>query len=283
MSRRSIINNFGGTFLLLAVILPAAAFCQRHSVAILTPEKNASSEELAAAVSVKMDKKFRLVELSMADAAFRSAEIAEPFNQTVETARTLSEIIGCEYFVLIRTGDHRRAGVDRPDYFESNAAVFIVSGRTGELRQFRLYVSEGKTEDAARSALKNSAAEIADEISRAVAGDQPDDTAKTDLPLPPDPASQTFRAPVPYKRMKPDYTEQAMIYGIEATVDVSVDIDAKGTVLRTDIRRWAGYGLDESVEENIRRMNWRPAELAGKYLPMRILLRYNFKDIQNPE
>jgi TonB family protein len=267
----------------MAVILPAAAFCQRHSLAVITPEKNASSEELAAAVSVKMDKKFRLVDLSMADAAFRSAEISEPFNQTIETAQTLAETIGCEYFVLIRTGDHRRAGVDRPDYFESNAAVFIVSGRTGELRQFRLYVSEGKTEDAARSALKNSAAEIADEISRAVAGDKPDDTAKTSLPLPPDPASQTFRAPVPYKRMKPGYTEQAMIYGIEATVDVSVDIDAKGTVLRTDIRRWAGYGLDESVEENIRRMNWRPAELAGKYLPMRILLRYNFKDIQNPE
>lgn len=266
---------------LIGALSPVAVLCQTHSLAILTPEKTAASDRLAELIAGKLEPRFKVLDRSMTVAAFRSAAIAEPFNQTVETARTLAEMIGCEYFVVIKTADQRRAGIDRPDYFESNAAVFTVTGRTGELIKFRLFIRDGNTPEAARSSLENSAAEIADDIAGAVSNYKP--LQRADIALPPDPAPQTFRAPVPYKRMKPDYTEQAMIYGVEATVDVAVDIAADGTILATRIERWAGYGLDESVEQNIRRMNWRPAELAGKYLPMRILLRYNFKDIQNPE
>src|SRR5690606_11410440 len=148
-----------------------------------------------------------------------SLEIAEPFNQTIETARTLAETVGCEYFVLIRAGVQRRAGVGRPDYFESHAAVFVVSGRTGRLLAFRLYAREGTSAGAAETALKNSVNEIANEITEAAKEEDP--TPPPEFAEPPDPAPQTFRAPVPYKRMKPDYTEAAMIYGIEATVDVA--------------------------------------------------------------
>lgn len=282
MSRRSITHNLVGVLFLTAAFLPAAAVCQTRPLALLTPEKTGLSEVFAAVVAAKLQPRFRVLDLSMADAAFRSAEVAEPFNQTAETARTLAEMIGCEYFVVIKTADQRRAGIGRPDYFESNAALFVINGRTGELAGFRLYVREGTTAESARRSLENSAAEIADDVSAVIANVRHVELT-TEFPSPPEPASQTFRAPIPYKRMKPDYTEQAMTYGVEATVDVSVDIAADGTVVNTKILRWAGYGLDESVEENIKRMNWRPAELNGKYLPMRILLRYNFKDIQNPE
>ena len=37
--------------------------------------------------------------------------------------------------------------------------------------------------------------------------------------------------------------------------------------------------LDESVDKTVRAMNWRPAERNGKSLPMRFLVRYNFKKI----
>jgi hypothetical protein len=53
--------------------------------------------------------------------------------------------------------------------------------------------------------------------------------------------------------------------------------------MRTQIVRWAGYGLDEAVTETVRRMNWRPATRGGKALPIRVLLRYNFKKIEKEE
>ncbi len=267
---------------LSGILLPAGIFCQTHSVAILTPENNAVSDRLAALIAKHFKQPFNVLDRSMADAAFRSADVKEPFNQTVETAKTLAEVIGCEFFIVIKTADQRRAGIRRPDYFESNAAVFVIDGRTGELIFFKLFLREASTAECARKALEDRAAEIADNIASAAADSRPA-PRRSDIALPPDPAPQTFRAPIPYKRIKPEYTEQAMIYDIEATVDVAVDIDADGTVLDTRIERWAGYGLDESVEQNIRRMNWRPAELNGKYLPMRILLRYNFKDIEDPK
>ena len=100
--------------------------------------------------------------------------------------------------------------------------------------------------------------------------------------MPPEnsPEAKNFRSPVPYKRIKPEYTGVAYLYGIAATVDILLDLDEKGNILRTEIVRWAGYGLDEAVTDAVRKMNWRPAERAGKPLPLRVLLRYNFKKVE---
>jgi hypothetical protein len=100
---------------------------------------------------------------------------------------------------------------------------------------------------------------------------------------PPDPASasvRNFRAPIPYRRIKPEYTVEAALYDIVATVDIVVDTDAAGKILRTEIVRWAGYGLDESVDKAVRSMNWRPAERNGRSIAMRFLLRYNFRKLE---
>ena len=94
------------------------------------------------------------------------------------------------------------------------------------------------------------------------------------------PAGKDFRPPVPYKRLKPEYTSLAFLYDARATVDILIDLDEKGNIMRTEITRWAGFGLDESVERAVRQMNWRPAERNGKPLPMRFLVRYNFKKIE---
>ncbi len=93
-------------------------------------------------------------------------------------------------------------------------------------------------------------------------------------------AAKNLRPPQPYKRIKPEYTRDAYFYDIRATVDALVDIDENGTVTAIEIDRWAGFGLDESVAETIRKMNWRPATRNGKALPMRVLLRYNFTKIE---
>ncbi len=56
--------------------------------------------------------------------------------------------------------------------------------------------------------------------------------------------------------------------------------DENGKILKVETARWAGFGLDEAVAENVRQMNWRPATRNGKALPIRVLLRYNFKKIE---
>ena len=69
----------------------------------------------------------------------------------------------------------------------------------------------------------------------------------------------------------------AYLYSIAATVEILVDLDAAGKITITAIVRWAGYGLDESVETAVRAMNSRPADRNKNTLPRRVLLRYNFK------
>lgn len=92
--------------------------------------------------------------------------------------------------------------------------------------------------------------------------------------------AKNLHPPMPYKRIRPECTREAYYYSIRATVDAVVDIDRNGAVTALEIRRWAGFGLDESVIEAINKMNWRPAERNGKTLPMRVLLRYNFTKIE---
>ncbi|MEO8042966.1 MAG: energy transducer TonB, partial [Acidobacteriota bacterium] len=81
------------------------------------------------------------------------------------------------------------------------------------------------------------------------------------------------------RRIKPDYTTTAFLYDVRATIDVEADVDSDGRILSTRIVRWAGFGLEDSVEKAIRSMNWRPAMRGGKPLPMRVLLRYNFTKV----
>jgi len=75
----------------------------------------------------------------------------------------------------------------------------------------------------------------------------------------------------------------AYLYDVTATVEATIDLNEKGEITRVEITRWAGYGLDESVQNVIKSMNWRPAERAGKPLPIRFLVRYNFKKIEKDD
>jgi TonB family protein len=95
-----------------------------------------------------------------------------------------------------------------------------------------------------------------------------DDSSDTD---------QEVRAPRPYRRLKPPYPETAARAEVEATVDVLVDIDTRGEVGRVEVARWAGYGLDQSVIDTVKQMHFFPAMRDGLAIPMRVLLRYNFR------
>ena len=89
--------------------------------------------------------------------------------------------------------------------------------------------------------------------------------------------SPGLTAPTPYRRIKPEYPDSAAAYAIEATIEIEADVAADGSITRTAVKRWAGFGLDESAATAVRKMNWRPAMRNGKPIAMRVLLRYNFK------
>jgi protein TonB len=94
-------------------------------------------------------------------------------------------------------------------------------------------------------------------------------------------AAEGLRLPRPYRRFLPPYPETAARAEVEATVDVLVDLDAAGEVTRVQIARWAGFGLDQSTVDTVRRLHFFPAMRDGLAVPIRVLLRYNFRKPAN--
>ena len=89
--------------------------------------------------------------------------------------------------------------------------------------------------------------------------------------------AEGLRLPRPFRRLSPPYPETAASAEVEAIVDVLVDLDIKGEVSNAEVARWAGFGLDEATIETVRRMHFFPAMRNGTPIPLRVLLRYNFR------
>ncbi|HEV8168399.1 MAG TPA: energy transducer TonB, partial [Pyrinomonadaceae bacterium] len=88
---------------------------------------------------------------------------------------------------------------------------------------------------------------------------------------------QGLRTPRPYRRLRPEYPQSAARADAEATVDVVVDVGADGEVGEIQIVRWGGFGLDESTIATVRQLHFFPAMKNGTPIPMRVMLRYNFR------
>ena len=265
----------------LIFFIPVAA----QKVAILTPDKTDQSRVFAERLFGAFGKKITLLDADLASAAYNSTTLSNPFNMTTDESKEVGMVIGCEFFVLVRSVIQRRSASGRDDYYEAYAALYIVSTRTGRLIEWRLQKFEAIKPETSAKLLQESTTKLAADIEAriaAIAKAEISEPTPPEMEEPPDqnsPPNANFRSPVPYRRIKPEYTAEAALYDIAATVDILVDTDAAGSITRTEIVRWAGYGLDESVERAVRQMNWRPAERNGKTLPMRFLLRYNFKKL----
>jgi TonB family protein len=260
-------------------------------LAIVAPESNAVSDlyaerlrdSLAASGAKVMDR-------DASDAAYRTSVIEAPFNMTTEQSRKLGETIGSDIFILINGRTQQRTSLEKRGYYESSAAVFVVSSRSGRLIHWDVASGEAGRSSEAEAGLFGSVDKIAGMIiktaEQAYRNDLEPRNDRARFPeLPPEGSvnARGLRAPIPYNRIKPGYTETVYLYDVRATVDVEVSIDETGKIADIDIVRWAGYGLDESVIAAVRSMNWRPAERNGKQLPMLILLRYNFTKIDKED
>jgi TonB family protein len=232
-----------------------------------------------------------LVDQSLATAAARGNGFQGSLKLTTQEARDLGAAIGCDFFVIGDADTMRRSPSTGPAYFESYASIFIVSARTGRLILWeRPLERKDIAEEAEQSLIEKLASEVHHKyqaaILRALEDESAERAAAVETPaatieiMSDDKDSADARAPRPYRHLKPSYPDSAAVAEVEATVDVLVDIDARGEIAHVEIARWAGYGLDQSVINTVKQMHFFPAMRDGVAIPMRVLLRYNFRKTQ---
>ncbi len=266
-------------------MLAAAGYAQR--LAIVVPDGDQQiTAEYADNLRRELAKMHGVDDMDMTRAAIKGAEPDAIFNMTVSDAKDLGSRIGTPYYLLIKGGEMRRSSSEKPEYYEAFAAVWVISSAGGHLVKWELYSFDADSPAKAHELLMSSVAKSAAALSDAIAADIADGPRSRQMPhfqpVPDidDPKYPGLRPPMPYRRVSPAYTTAAYLYEIKATVELEADVDAEGNLLRAQIVRWAGYGLDESVTATVRKMNWRPATMGKTALPMRVLLRYNFVKVE---
>jgi TonB family protein len=249
------------------------------------------TERLAQSYENQAGSEFQVLDRDQSRAAALGAGYQGSMNMALEEARDLASTLGCDFFFAGEAQTLRRTPLEGAPYFESYAAIYLVSGRTGKLLWWqRPSVQRTTPADAEKALLKElTAAEIIDRSRAEILSAQKDESAaraaaiESAAPIievmseDTDASNRDVRAPRPFRRLKPPYPETAARAEVEAIVDVLVDIDARGEVGRLEIARWAGYGLDQSVLETVRQMHFFPAMRDGVAIPVRVLLRYNFR------
>jgi TonB family protein len=236
--------------------------------------------------------KLSLLDRELSRAAARGVGYGGSLNLTLGEARDLGAAIGCDFFVVGDAQTVRRSSSARPVYFEAYASVFVVSSRTGRLVLWDRPSAEANKPEQAESSLLDgldarAVARYAAAIAEAKAREERERTERAateeseaviDLSADEGASAHTdLHEPAPYRRLRPDYPDTASRAEAEATVDAAVEIGTDGEVRRVEIVRWAGFGLDEEVVSTIRRMHFRPATRGGESVPVRVLLRYNFR------
>jgi TonB family protein len=268
---------------------------RRARVAVLdlgnTEKGRLTADRLAASLSV--DARVSVVDRGQSRAAALGAGYTGSLNMTVEEARNLGAVIDCDFFL---TGDAQtlpRSPSKGQDYWEAYVAIFIVSARTGRLVLWERPSFEAATAAEAEKTLfaELQSGALRQRYGTAIRRAQEDEYIARRALLqshgtpviedaPADAAAveaQGLRLPQPYRRLRPPYPDTAARIEVEAVVDVQVEIGADGEVGRIDVVRWAGFGLEEATIQTVRQLHFRPAMRAGVPVPMRVLLRYNFR------
>ena len=244
------------------------------------------------AENLKNNRSLSVQDQDLTRAAARGAGYAGSINLSLEEARHLGSVLGSDFFVVGDAQTLRRSPSTGLVYFEAYASLLLVSSRTGRLITWVRPAFEAGTAEAAQlnlmsqlssADLKNQFTQLIEqthrlereqrELSHTVAVpvivEAPDDEKIAE--------AEGLRLPRPYRRFTPAYPESAAKAEVEATVDVLVDLDKEGEVTRVEIARWAGFGLDESTIETVKRLHFFPAKRNGVSIPLRVLLRYNFR------
>ncbi len=241
---------------------------------------------------LKASEQLEIVDRTASKMAAQGAGYSGSLNLSITEARDLGAAIGCDFYLLGDAQLLRRSKFEVPVYFEAYAAIFLVSSRSGKLLRWERESFEAQTPEVAESnlvaslrteefrrrylqAIQKAAAdekqqrELSLSITTPVIEEAPEDDKMAE--------ASGLRLPRPYRRLRPKYPDSAARADVEAIVDVLVDLDAQGEVSRVDIARWAGFGLDEASLDTVRQLHFFPALRGGTPVPIRVLVRYNFR------
>ena len=281
-------------FLLTATTVVAQVPERRISVAVAdfgdssigrrTPEILATSLETVPEINI--------IDRDLTRSAARGVGYSGSLNMTLAEAHDLGAALGSDFYILGDAQTLRRSPSSGAIYFESYASIFLVSSRSGKLVLWQRPKAQAATATLAETRLLEeiSSGAIRDRFVEAISRTAHEERLNRELAIgknipaiegaPDDESSadaQGLRLPRPYRRLLPGYPQTAASAEAEATVDVLVDLDEKGEVNRVEIARWAGFGLDEATIETVRQLHFFPAMRNGTPIPLRILLRYNFR------
>ena len=224
--------------------------------------------------------------------AARGVGYSGSLNMTVSDARDLGNAMDSEFFIIGDAQTLRRSSSQVVEYYESYSSILVISSRSGQLVLWdRLSAESDKPKSAEENLSKAlSSKELIERYLTAIEKALSDEKNQraivldTKAPLveeaPEDDSAaeaQGLRLPRPFRRLRPAYPESAARAEIEATVDVLVDVGADGEVGQIQVARWAGFGLDETTVATVRQLHFFPASRNGKAVPLRVLLRYNFR------
>ena len=233
---------------------------------------------------------FLVADPDLSRAAAQGSGYAGSLNMTLTEARDLGVAMATDFYTLGDAQTLRRSSSDTPVYFESYCKLFIVSSRTGRLVYWAHERERSNSaETAEQKLLERLSAEdvfykIKISIRRAIEDEhqlrtsEPANTQTFEVAPDDEAAEQNgLRLPRPFTRYRPEYTEAAASAEVEATIDLLVDIKSDGEVAQVQVARWAGFGLEESAIATVRKLHFFPAQRDGKAIPLRVLLRYNFR------
>jgi TonB family protein len=282
--------------LLLSIVTVVAANSPERKIKITVLDFGAApfARQIAEGLrtNLRASQDLSVADAEMTLAAARGNGYTGSLNLSLEEARDLGAAIESEYYFIGDAQTLRRSSSQKPVYYEAYCSVFLVSARTGKLimwerpsfesdeatkaaRQLSQHFEDAKLRqrygDSIRHTLEeeNKQRATIDPEPEAVIEAAPDDEKVAE--------QQGLRLPRPFRRFRPEYPDAAARADAEATVDVVVEIDADGETGKVTILRWAGFGLDEATVSTVRKMHFFPAMKNGAPVPMRVLLRYNFR------
>ncbi len=231
---------------------------------------------------------FELLDDDLVRTAANGAGYTSSLNFSRDEARALGQSFGCDFYVLGKALVARRlvAAGGEQFYFEALAGLFFVEVRTGKLILFSFESAKAQTESKAKDQLKEILKQAWPRYAEAVIAARKLHLAAIENIEPAEPAIEVLtddlaasgiEQPFFFQRIKPDYTEQADLANVIATVELEAVFRDDGTVGDVEVVKWAGFGLDESAVATVKKLRFKSAERNGKKLTLKGLVRYNFR------
>ena len=293
----------GPTSVAHALVSSAPFLASQLRIAIVgfaaKPTADSRAIEAALIEALGRDARAALLEASMVEPVLKALAYEGSTNLSTDQARSLASAIGCDFFVVGKAEALTRSEREKELHEEAYAGVIFVDARDGSLAAFDFVSEKASTREAALNGIvKLLGARAAGYIDRLIqlrvsALISPSKASSTtrdsstidfieDVPDEGSARSTGFKPPQFLNRVKPEYTREAELADITATLEARVVFRSNGEIGELKITRWAGFGLEESAERAIHQLKFKPATRDGKPVSVRAVVRYNFRRVSEP-